>query len=471
MHAIRSGVNEDFRQSRALEAVQGAPPGLGGVTNTPLPPSPTATATNTSTASPTISATPSDTPTPTPEPFSCDSVHVDSVSFFGVRVFFNVTNFAVDASELQRVVLKWNTPPAAPGLFLASEAFRSEVFWQGSNTSGNFDTATLTGNDLDLFNQADRTVPGFGQISTWEGVYNNAGTNNLRDVMDQWDFGGSEFYFFNPTTGGQCQVILELPDPPTDPDDPDNPNNATPTYTPDCAGSTLRVEFDRFDTFGVVVLKFVNNSNQPAPLLGFNIDWPDPTTFSPPLARGVMELVKSSVGGRIADDTMFGTVIWDYNTTTQDGDDTPDTTHNEGAYFRNNYAFPPNVTTPMYIDFSGTSSRLNTAFGVGAWMFNQTWFDIDCGRNGGQFGGGGLGANGNIFLAENTPPAATNTPRPTNTPGPTLTPSPTRPSPTPSKTWTPGPTRTPSKTPTITPFIPPTRTPVPTSGDGPPPDG
>ena len=37
MSAVRSGVNEDFRQSRALEAVQGAPPGLGGVTNTPLP--------------------------------------------------------------------------------------------------------------------------------------------------------------------------------------------------------------------------------------------------------------------------------------------------------------------------------------------------------------------------------------------------------------------------------------------------
>ena len=195
-----------------------------------------------------------------------------------------------------------------------------------------------------------------------------------------------------------------------------------------------------------------------------------------------MELVKISIGGSHADDTDFGTVVWRFDNNPADGvdgDDTPDTGHGEGDFFLTNYTFPPNQSVNMYIDFSGTSSRLSTAFGVGNWMFNQSWFDIGCGTSGGNFGGDGNcasppcggGSGGRLFVSEVTPPGPTNTPRPTRTPGPTLTPSPTRPSPTPSNTWTPGPTRTPSDTPTITPFIPPTRTPVPTSGDGTNPDG
>ena len=122
-------------------------------------------------------------------------------------------------------------------------------------------------------------------MSTWEGVFLNAGLN-IRDVMTPWDFGGSEFYFFNPETGGQCQIILDLPDPPTDPNDPNSTLAPTSTYTPDCASSRMNVQFDRFDTFGVVVLRFTNESNQVAPLRGFNFDWPDPTRVQPAACEG-----------------------------------------------------------------------------------------------------------------------------------------------------------------------------------------
>ena len=477
MNARRSGVNESFRASRALNAVQGAPPGVEGIdTPTPLPPSITPLPTETFTFTPENTDTPTPTPTDPPPPFDCAALNVSNLQIFGQRVFIDIENRNAQTTELERVYLSWYTPPAYPGMYLASESVNTEVFWFGERNVAPFDTAVdLSADETTEFLAANRTIPGNFEVSVWEGLYLGAGLNLVDAGMNQWDWGGSKFYFLNPETGTQCEVELLLP-PEPDPEEEEDPlASATPTFTPDCASSTLAVNFIQFDTFGVIELEVVNNRYQPAPMLGFEINWTDPASLSPN-QTGVFTLRKISAGGRDADDfgqaDSEGVLLWRGRENWGDGgslgDRAPTTRHTEGVpaeggYWRDDYVFPPRSRTSLFLDFEGTTAALDLAFGVGPWMLNGTFFDLGCGGSGGSGGSGGGGSDGTIFISEIPEPPPTRTPAPTRTPGPTLTPSPTRPSPTPSKTWTPGPTPTPRPTDTPEPTSPgsrPTRVPT-----------
>lgn len=461
MEARRSGVNESFRASRALSAVQGSAPDAGEIdTPTPAPNTDTPEPTATHSVTPSKTATPTSSASPTPGPFQCGAISVSGVSFYQSQVFMQIENLNSQTTQLERVDLHWRVRSETEyqSRYLASMSLESEPHWFGQepggtgenrqlDTGGFVDDPNRSNDDYDNFVFADRDVRGGGQISLWQGQYLNAG-NNISQIFTQWDFGGSVFYFTNFDANGNvtappCAITLELPpEPQPSPVPPVDPN-ATATFTPDCASSQVRVEWGGFDTFGVVVLRVYNNRpNAVADLRDFTIVWPTPQQLG--LAPGILTLDKITAGGSNPDDPL-SVPVWRSNS---GGDQNPNTTPGEGTFTP--YSFPPMTVTNLYLDFGGTGSDLNSAFGVLAYMFNGTTFDIGCGSTGGSGGNGGGGQQGSIFLATSVPPPATNTPRPTNTPGPTRTPTPTRPTNTPSRTWTPGPTRTPTRTPTIT---------------------
>jgi len=479
MEARRTGVNESFRASRALNAVQGSAPGAGDIdTPTPLPDTPTPLPTDTATPRPTMTYTPSVEPSPTPGPFECQAITVTNVSFFRDSFFIEIENLNALDTELERVDLRWRVREETgfPDRYLAGMLLNAEFHWLGQerggtgvnrqiDTGGFVDDPEDNNDDFDLFVSSDRRIAGRGAITLWEGLMLNAG-GNLSAVFNMWDFGGSVFYFTNFTPeglpSGSCPITLELPVEPDPTDIPPVPPGATDTYTPDCASSQVRVEWGGFDTFGVVRLTVINNRpNAEADLRDLTINWPTPASLG--LSPGILTLDRITVGGNNPDDPI-SVPVWVSNS---GGDTNPTTTLGEGTFTP--YTFPPLTTTNMYLDFGGTGTDLRSGFGILPYMFNGTTFDIGCGSHGGTGGSGGGGDQGSIFLSTSIPPPPTNTPRATNTPGPTRTPSPTRPTNTPSQTWTPGPTRTPSNTPTqtntptVTPRLPPP-TPIPSGG-------
>lgn len=463
MRSQRSGIVESFRVSSALSSSLSGAGGASSVdTPTPLPATATHTATSTRTATNTPTRTPPATSTPTIAPFTCQGIVAQNVSFFGQKMVIEIDNLNAQPSELARVDLRWRIPTDAEyqNRYLSAMGVNNEVHWSGQTAGGTgvnrqHDTAALSGDDLNDFTSSDRTIPSGRSI--FDATFLNAGSS-LSQVFHDYDFGGSVFYFFNPRDGSLCPITVQTPPVPTDDPDPPDPN-ATATFTPDCASSQVSVEWGGFDTLGVVRLTIRNSRpNAVADLQGFNIIWPDPTSLG--YASGVYTLEKIAIGGNNPD-ASNSTVIW------RGPDASPPTSSGEGTYLTN-YSFPPNSTTSLYLDFSGTSSTLRNTFGIEPYMFNGTFFDIGCGRNGGSQGGSGGSPAGQINLATNVPPPPTSTPRATNTPGPTRTPTPTRPTNTPSNTWTPGPTSTRTNTPTQTntPSVTPPQPPPTPAGSG-----
>ena len=468
MEARRSGIVESFRVNAALASSVGGAPGAGTIdTPTPLPasdtPEPTATYTPTSTAT----VTPSASPTSTTAPFTCQGLVAQDVSFFGDKFFVELENLNAQSTHLVRVELRWRIDPNTEyqDRYLAATGVNSETYWVGNESGGTGeyreqDSAVATGAS-DLSSLADTTIP--SGSSFWEGLFLNSG-GQLSAVFNDYDFGGTVFYFADPENGGVCPITIQTPPVPNPADATDPPPGSTDTYTPDCASSNVSVQWVGFDSFGVVTLRIVNNRpNAVADLQDFSITWPSPESLG--LSPGIFNLDKITIGGNNPDDPST-TVIWQG----PDSDQSPPTLPSHGSGLLTVYSFAPNSSSNLYLDFSGTGSDLRSAFGAEAYMFNGTWFNIGCGRNGGSNGGGGGGNSGVINLATSVPPPPTRTPRDTNTPGPTRTPTPTRPTNTPSNTWTPGPTRTPSNTPepSLTPSnTPPQPPPTPdTSGGG-----
>lgn len=463
--ARRSGVNESFRAARALSAVQGAPPGQGQpielptIESTPIPP-----ATETPTPLPSATFTPLPTSTPTVGPFSCDDLEVGDISFFGQRAYFEIINNNQKPSTLERAYLTWRTPSGHPGMYLAAQAFNGGVFWDGNQPTGPFDTALLTGTDLDSFLYSDRIIEGYGSRSYWEALYLNGGTNIAYSVdnnptgLTSWDFAGSIFYFLNPDTGTQCEVRAPEPDPNNPTETPTEDAFASATFTPDCASSLISVEFVAFRTFGVIELRVINNRYRPSPFLGFELNWPDYTDLPKIGGPNIFNLAQIKVGGSSVNDPE-SLAVW------QGPDFQSATTDAEGTW-NPNYVFPQRSITSMFLDFDGVPGRLDESIDFGLWMLSGR-FDIGCYDHGTGGNGPGNVDDGSIFLDAPSPPPPTNTPRPTNTPGPTLTPSPTRPTNTPSRTPTPGPTSTPrpTNTATVEVLIPPTAVPT-SSGTG-----
>lgn len=471
IQARRAAVNESFRASRAVGSIQGSSP-IGGSFPTPTPfntdtPAPTNTATITPSASPIPP-----TVTNTPElPFDCDLLHVENVSFFSNRFFIQLRNDNAQATTLDRVILDWqgtqnwtDTFALYPGLYLAQMALNSSVFWTGTDKPN---TDTLVGSDGTFIPTADRTILR-ESTAVYEAVFNNPAIN-LAVYVNQLDFGGSRFYFGNPTPGGPtCEKTFAPPPLPDTPTPDPNVNTPTATYTPDCASSQLQLRFDGFDTFGVVKLSVINNRPAIAPFYGFLIQW---------IKRsGAMVLDRVTVGGTNPNDPL-GVLIWDGPGSGADENPTTDSYKaSDGDWYTNPpnnylYVFPPNSITPVYLDFGGTSTTLQAAFGSAPSDFNGTQFDIGCGSpSGGSGGTGGNGGNwngsgsqGSIFLGEAPTPKPTNTPKPTDTKGPTLTPSLTKTLGPPTSTFTKAPptsTLPPPPPTSIPPTVAPTDPPV-----------
>jgi hypothetical protein len=336
-------------------------------------------------------------------------------------------------------------------MYLAFMSLNSEAFWQGQDAAPNTDSLS----QLDAggpppmgdIPTADRTIAGYGAVSTWEGVYNN-GPSSLALYMSPWTFSGTTFHFSNPTGGANCVIQLYLPPVPSA--TPTPVGFKTPTATPaTCANNSFSIDFVSFDPFGVVRLRLTNTSGLVRPLYGMNVIWIQ-------RAAGVLRLDKVTVGGSNPDDPLSVTV-WRGGPGGVGGDTAPNsnsTVASDGVWVQN-YTIPPNSSTVVFLDFGGTSSTLASAFGVTPSDFNGSTFSVGCGNTGGN-NGPGQGNGGPIFLNNQPTPAPTNTPKPTNTPGPTLTPS---------KTFTPAPpTKTPTKAPPTTTSTPKpaTKTPTPT---------
>lgn len=467
IRSYRSGVNEAFRASKAITAPSSnVPSQVGELATQP----PTFTPIPTSTDVPTATPIPTNTPAPTetPEPFTCDKIRIGQVRFLGERMYIQIVNDNVQDTYLEQVILSWRKPTTYPNMYLfalaiaratASTGEATEVMWTG-NKRDDIDTSTFTGLELSDWNNADKTIPGYGTTTTSVFAEFKLGPNPLTQEFNLGDFAGTQFRIFNPVNPAlPCLATLQqaidnnLPT--------DTPPGFIPsaTYTPDCASSRMRVEFVDFMTLGVIQLRVISERNVSSPFLGFNIVWPPWTTFQPRVSGpNILSLARIKVGGSNpnAGDAV---TVWtgpDFN---------PNTSHTEGTFF-GGYQFPPNSVTNLWLDFDGFGGRLDQAILFAPWMLHGTSFDIGCTLPGGQGGSGGGGQQGTINLAAPTPPPPTSTPRPTNTPGPTRTPTPTRPTNTPSRTPTPGPTRTFTNTPTRTPFVIATPTPVPTNSGG-----
>lgn len=500
--ARRSGVNETFRTARALDALPPAPPVPTEPSRTPLPPTdpPTETPLPSETPLPTFTYTP--TYTPTPAPFDCALLRLDRIYFSGNDVYFDIINENESPTTLMWLELSWRKPATwpDPGLFLRASSLQAgggtEPHWFGQQYDGPFiigvsdtedpsfpyprnDTSLAADAQGDFVN-AGRDIPGEGAVSTWIGSYQNTLIGQLGwssgnpDGLTSDDFAGSRWAFLNPDTDELCPALVApVPDPSLVTEPPTLDASASDTFTPDCASSLMSVEFDGFQTFGMVRLKVTNNRHRPSPFGGFFLSWPDhddlPKVSSPTLF-GLEKVMAGPSQNPLSPDNF---TVWtggpDYESSTDSA--------NEGTW-NPGFVFPPLSVNYIYLDYSGTGGRLDSAFDIGAWMFSGS-FDIGCfdhsgnniGGSGGPGGGGGGGGSGagQIHLGELSPPPPTRTPRPTNTPGPTVTPSPTRPTNTPSNTPTPGPTATPLPTATpITPtdIPPPARATDPQSGGG-----
>jgi hypothetical protein len=396
-----------------------------------------------------------------------------------------------------------------PTGYVSFMTFDNQVVWQGQDRTTTTDTRVAaiypnadTGNGVTYISPASPfwvfpSLPDPAEPNRFEAWFENIG--DLATVFPiGWEFGGTEFYFDDPNSSIDCALRLQVPPPPPTPTPSPVGFVPSPTFTPNCASSQMRVTFERFDPNGDVVLRVTNNRTVVAPFRGFELVWPAWRASGLKFESLIVSTnpnLNASAGGS------GGATLWNslagggYRpASVVVGNPTPPTRtlHNDtsaGTWNDNNdpydvaytFAAGPNSVTYIYLNFTGTGVQSLETRGVTRSDFNGTRFFIECGRgnrnpngtcsvspcNGGPWGGGGGGgSNGDIGLDNQPTPAPTSPPVPTNTPGPTPTPSRT-PSPAPptntftprppTQTFTPAPTQGPTNTP------PPTATP--TSGN------
>lgn len=491
LQSTRAAVNESFRVTNAERAL--GPSGFQGppfLSPTPIPPTNTPTATMTASATHTASATSTSTFTPTPSPFACEKITLQPIALVDNRLIVRFLNQNDIPTYITGARLVWaNTPAqqAFPSMRVTMFTLNLQIFWRGNDPQSDTDTRSAAVYPAGDINSPQGVVYIGPSNRFWvepspTGTENDPtvfeatftdGPTRLSQWYQGWEFSGSEFYFHNPL-GTECRVAFVTPPPPPTATPPPVNFTPSPTFTPDCASSTLQVAFERFDPFGDVVLRVTNNRAIIAPFLGFELVWPAWRSAGLTLES----VVVSTNGGINASIPGTGTTVWQSNasggyrppsvvvgnpnppTVTSAYDTSAGVWRDNGDPFRVAYTFDPgpNSVTFIYINFSGVGAVRLDAIGVAPSDFNGTRFFIECGRNnltpggpGGGGGGGPSGSQGQIFLNVNPTPPPTQPPRPTNTPGPT---------PTFTRTFTPGP-----PTNTFTP-APPTSTasPVPTQG-------
>ncbi|HRF93759.1 MAG TPA: hypothetical protein PLZ51_01130, partial [Aggregatilineales bacterium] len=173
IRSYRSGVNEAFRASKAITAPSSNSPSQASELLTQAPtytPVPNPTDVPTSTYTPTATATFTDTP----EPFTCDKIKVGSVAFYGERMYITIVNDNIQDTFLEQVVLAWRKPTTYPNMRLltlvmarnsAETGEASEAVWVGPKRE-DIDSSTFVGTELDDWNFADKTIPGYGIAET-----------------------------------------------------------------------------------------------------------------------------------------------------------------------------------------------------------------------------------------------------------------------------------------------------------------
>jgi hypothetical protein len=444
LQAQRSAINESFRVTNAERALGPSGSPADGVPPTPTAPpgsdTPVPSATNTE--PPSATPTETDFPTWTPAPFNCDNIDVffRAVPFSTNRFYFELANFNFEDAYIIESNIVWAKAVVEddfPDIYLSLMSLNNEVYWSGeddvsptySNSEGTlyYDPTTF---DHNVY------IPSGGDKVNWQGMFLN-GPTNLSTNFRIYDFGGTTFVFHNPD-GDDCVVQLVIPEAPPATPTPEDYQTPTPTYTPDCASLTLRVEFvEPLQVAGDVTLRIINSGPVNAPFTGFNIVWPSMSGI------GLDRLV---FGGRNALDTPefggSGIVIWDSPLT--GGDTSPPTNSSEATFLP--VTIPAFSTTLLHLDFVGVAGRLP----ISPSDLNGSRFDIWCGTEGTGFGGGGGGGtddSGRIILEEY------NTPEPTSEPPPTWTPL--------AETYTPTNTPPPALPTNTEVYVPPPNTPVP----------
>ncbi len=459
MQARRSAIVEAFRSADPQNAFSDVPnTEIEPPTQTPLPtstPLPTETPSNT----PTGTVPPTITPTRTqPPPFTCDLITITPVSngnypgIFGNTVALQIKNDNVQATYLTRVILKWPTIPDYPNMFLSEMALNGVPHWKGMDASDRFSTTNTTDTDTDSSVPAnyfintpveDRTIAGQNN-GGWTGQFNNGPL--LYQYITINHFAGTEFYLFNPLTPlTPCRIPLTVPPPqPSPTPNPNQPTN-TATFTPDCVGPLITVRFAGFENFGIVRLEVLNQRSVVSTLTDFTIKWIQKIP-------GVLTLDR--VTAVSAPGQPNSVSIWNSGSPTQDLQ--PDTNGKSEGTWVQDFTFPPNSLTSLYIDFGGVSGYLSdNGIGMTPSDFNGSQFRLGCGTPGNNGGNGGE-ITGLINLSQAPTPKPTNTPgpsntpRPTNTPGPTNTPKPTNTQGPPQPTNTPKPPASPKPPPTAT---------------------
>jgi len=513
LQARRTAVNETFRITSAERALgPGAPGQPGFLSPTPAPatatPSPTPTLPATATPSPTYTVT----STHTPDAFRCEKITLTPLTFVDNKIVVYVRNENFQPTYLTGYQLQIDNPAAVafknlnPNAEVRFMTLNTSLFWEGSDiwknsVDTNIDGTSYIGEPPTpaagrsvFFLEADPFIVTQQQelAVTISGVSRLDNTSAPGLGFFGWEFEGTKVYFDHPTEVNDCVITLQTP--PRPPTATPAPLNFTPspTFTPNCASSLLRVEFVAFAPGGDMTLRVINDRAAEAPFAGFDLVWPAHKVNN-------LRFVKMVVGGTNANDIPAtggsGVVVWQ-NTS---GGHRPATVYNppvppsqlnntlysdtaagewlDGGQINDvAYTFPPRSVTLVHLDFTGVGNSTLDLVGsptrISASDFNGSRFRIGCGSGsnqwtGGSGGSGGSGGtwwgNGEIILSNNPTPLPTLPPAPTNTPGPSPTPRPTVPPPTLTFTWTPGPpTNTPLPTPTLQPTNTSTASPTPT---------
>lgn len=466
LQSRRSSVNESFRAPKAVGAFQRSiPPGRPPEEEL-LPtwtPSRTPVPTNTE-VPPTATERP---PTETPVPFQCSGVQViwSTSPFAGSQLFMTIQNSNLEATELTRVRLEWNTKPAYQFMYAQAFSLDGNVHWIGNPPVTPPQSLVDTRTDGAFY---DGNPPGepyayrfiTGQ-SIWTAVFAN-GPQNMATDFNLADF-SAEFEFSNPSSGSPCEIELQGVTPPADPPTNTPTRNPSQSPTPICGAlSNIQLQpeifFDSFD--GSVRFNLYNTGFQPVYLVGFRLVWPDPSIirdYSKPgtayFPSRTWYLRRVMVGGSNTSDPASVT-IWQATGTEQDRTGNTRTTipydpgtishgtGSEGQWLINAVLVPGD--NYVFLDFDGFAGNLSQ-FGIGPHHFHMPTFIL--GYPQGCTTGQGQGQQPSATVQIAFPsPTLSPTPRATNTRAPTATRTPVTPTRTPTRTWTPLPTRTASKT-------------------------
>ncbi|QPC80624.1 pilus assembly protein [Phototrophicus methaneseepsis] len=455
MSARRAAVNEAFRITNAERALGPTNPGGPGLINpTPATNTPQVEETETPTEETETPTEETETPPTVPEPFSCDKISVYTEEGTAYKnpssITLNVRNDNREDTYITRSILNWNSDKLKrdfPNVYVGYNTINDDVYWHGTDR----ESPTDTGTEPTYYPGANRRVYGNGQISEWQALF-VSGPVLLVQSLAPWDFSGSTFYFDHPDEPTDCIIPIEVPAAPVPTSTPED-FVPTATFTPNCASSTLTVEFVSFDPLGDVRFRIINNRPVPSNLLDFNIVWRPISGLS--LSRVV-------VGGNSVNDvppTGSGVLVWRNDS---GGDTAPPTlgsSASDGQWITD-YTFPANTSTYVHLDFTGLGAPPLSDFGASPSDFNGSWFEISCGSMGPGSGGPGSLPSDKIFPSEKNTPTITPTVAPTSTPVPTNPPTPVTPT-TPPPATTPPTTRPPTTQP---PTTPPT-TPPPTEDD------